>query len=139
MKTITTILFLLTTAFVNSQSLKHLDYVGASNVYVSTNKKQVLTSYETTPEPTYILYYGDGNVSNLENYDFIVFNTKNELLGFLNMIDRSIVKRKTIIYHIEKNNVKIKNVTSNVAELNVNKYNFYLNNATIKEIKKQLK
>ena len=109
MKIITTILFLLTTLFVNSQSLKHLDSVSASNLYVSTNKKQVLTKYETSPEPTFILFYGNGNVSNLENYDFIAFNTKNELLGFLNMGERSIVKRKMIIHHMEKDNVRFKN------------------------------
>lgn len=138
MKTITTILFLLTTMFVNSQSLKHLDCVSASNLYVSTNKKQVLTKYETSPEPSFILFYGNGDVSNLENYDFIVFNTKNELLGFLNMIDRSIVKRKMIIHHMEKDNIKMKGVTSHTAELNVNKYEFYLNDESIKDIRKQL-
>ena len=138
MKTITTILFLLTTMFVNSQSLKHLDCVSASNLYVSTNKKQVLTKYETSPEPSFILFYGNGDVSNLENYDFIVFNTKNELLGFLNMIDRSIVKRKMIIHHMKKDNIKMKGVTSHTAELNVNKYEFYLNDESIKEIRKQL-
>jgi len=138
MKTLSTILFLLTTLFVNSQSLKHLDSVSASNLYVSTNKKQVLTRYETLPEPSFILYYGDGNVSNLTNYDFIVFNTKNELLGFLNMADRSIVKHKMIIHHMEKNNIKIKGVTSHTAELNINKYEFYLNDEKIKDIRKQL-
>ena len=138
MKTIITLLFLLTTLFVNSQSLKHLDSVSASNLYVSTNKKQVLTKYETSPEPTFILFYGNGNVSNLENYDFITFNNKNELLGFLNMVDRSIVKGKMIIHHMEKNKIKTKGVTSHTAELNVNKYNFYLNDASIKDIKKQL-
>ena len=138
MKTILTTLLLLTTLFVNSQSLKHLDCVSASNLYVSTNKKQVLTKYETSPEPSFILFYGNGDVSNLENYDFIVFNTKNELLGFLNMIDRSIVKRKMIIHHMEKDNIKMKGVTSHTAELNVNKYEFYLNDESIKDIRKQL-
>lgn len=138
MKTITTILFLLTALFVNSQSLKHLDSVSASNLYVSTNKKQVLTKYETRPEPTFILFYGNGNVSNLENYDFITFNTKNELLGFLNMVERSIVKRKMIIHHMDKDNVRFKGVTSHTSEINVNKYDFYLNDASIKDIRKQL-
>ena len=78
MKKLTTILFLLTTLFVNSQSLKHLDYVSAANLYVSTNKKQVLTRYETSPNPSFILFYGNGDVSNLENYDFVIFNTKME-------------------------------------------------------------
>jgi hypothetical protein len=138
MKTITTILFLLTTMFVNSQSLNHLDYVSASNLYVSTNKKQVLTKYETTPEPMFILFYGDGEVSNLKNYDYIVFNTKSDLLGFLNITERSILKNKTITHIMEKNKVKMEGVTSQTAELNVNKYYFYLNVASINDIKKQL-
>ena len=138
MKTITTILFLLTTMFVNSQSLSHLDYVCASNLYVSTNKKQVLTKYETSPEPMFILFYGDGEVSNLKNYDYIVFNTKSDLLGFLNITERSILKNKTITHIMEKNKVKMEGVTSQTAELNVNKYYFYLNVASINDIKKQL-
>ena len=138
MKTITTILFLLTTMFVNSQSLSHLDYVSASNLYVSTNKKQVLTKYETSPEPMFILFYGDGEVSNLKNYDYIVFNTKSDLLGFLNITERSILKNKTITHIMEKNKVKMEGVTSQTAELNVNKYYFYLNVASINDIKKQL-
>lgn len=138
MKTILTILFLLTTLFVNSQSLKHLDYVSASNLYVSTNKKQVLTKYETSPEPMFILFYGDGEVSNLKNYDYIVFNTKSDLLGFLNITERSILKNKTITHIMEKNKVKMEGVTSQTAELNVNKYYFYLNVASINDIKKQL-
>jgi hypothetical protein len=138
MKTITTILFLLTTMFVNSQSLNHLDYVSASNLYVSTNKKQVLTKYETSPEPMFILFYGDGEVSNLKNYDYIVFNTKSDLLGFLNITERSILKNKTITHIMEKNKVKMEGVTSQTAELNVNKYYFYLNVASINDIKKQL-
>jgi len=138
MKKMLTLLLTLTCFIVNSQSLKHLDCVSASNLYVSTNKKQVLTKYETSPEASFILFYGDGNVSNLENYDFIVFNTKNELLGFLNMVERSILKSKVIIHHMEKNNIKMKGVTSHTAELNVNKYEFYLNDESIKEIRKQL-
>ena len=138
MKTITTILFLLTTMFVNSQSLNHLDYVSASNLYVSTNKKQVLTKYETSPEPMFILFYGDGEVSNLKNYDYIVFNTKSDLFGFLNITERSILKNKTITHIMEKNKVKMEGVTSQTAELNVNKYYFYLNVASINDIKKQL-
>jgi hypothetical protein len=138
MKTITTILFLLTTMFVDSQSLNHLDYVSASNLYVSTNKKQVLTKYETSPEPMFILFYGDGEVSNLKNYDYIVFNTKSDLLGFLNITERSILKNKTITHIMEKNKVKMEGVTSQTAELNVNKYYFYLNVASINDIKKQL-
>jgi hypothetical protein len=138
MKTITTILFLLTTMFVNSQSLNHLDYVSASNLYVSTNKKQVLTKYETSPEPMFILFYGDGEVSNLKNYDYIVFNTKSDLLGFLNITERSILKNKTITHIMEKNKVKMEGVTIQTAELNVNKYYFYLNVTSINDIKKQL-
>lgn len=138
MKTITTILFLLTTMFVNSQSLKHLDSVSASNLYVSTNKKQILSRYETLPEPTFILFYGDGNVSNLKNYDYIVFNTKNELLGFLNITERSILKNKTIMYNMDKNKIKMDGVTSQTSELNIKKYYFYLNVASINDIKKQL-
>ena len=138
MKTITTILFLLTTMFVNSQSLNHLDSVSASNLYVSTNKKQILSRYETLPEPTFILFYGDGNVSNLKNYDYIVFNTKNDLLGFLNITERTIIKNKTITHIMEKNKIKMDGVTSQTAELNVNKYYFYLNVASINDIKKQL-
>ena len=138
MKTITTILFLLTTMFVNSQSLNHLDCVSASNLYVSTNKKQVLTKYETSPEPMFILFYGDGEVSNLKNYDYIVFNTKSDLLGFLNITERSIIKNKTITHIMEKNKIKMDGVTSQTAELNVNKYYFYLNVTSINDIKKQL-
>ncbi len=138
MKTILTTLLLLTTLFVNSQSLKHLDYVSASNLYVSTNKKQVLTKYETSPEPMFILFYGDGEVSNLKNYDYIVFNTKSDLLGFLNITERSILKNKTITHIMEKNKVKMEGVTSQTAELNVNKYYFYLNIISINDIKKQL-
>lgn len=138
MKTITTILFLLTTMFVNSQSLNHLDSVSASNLYVSTNKKQILSRYETLPEPTFILFYGDGNVSNLKNYDYIVFNTKNELLGFLNITERSILKNKTIMYNMDKNKIKMDGVTSQTSELNIKKYYFYLNVASINDIKKQL-
>lgn len=138
MRKLITLLFVLTTMFVTSQSLEKLDSVSAYNLYVSTNKKQVLTRYETKNEPTYILFYGDGNVGNLTGYDFIVFNTKNDLLSFLNMVQRSIVKSNLIIHRVEKNKITIKGVTSQAAELNVNKYNFYLNTATINDIRKQL-
>lgn len=131
-------IMLLTTLFVNSQNLQKLDSVRAYNLYVSTNKKQVLTRYETDTEPTYILFYGDGNVGNLTGYDFIVFNTKNDLIAFLNMVERSIIKSNLIIHRVERNKIKIKGVTSQTAELNVNKYNFYLNNATINDILNQL-
>ena len=39
---------------------------------------------------------------------------------------------------MEKNKVKMEGVTSQTAELNVNKYYFYLNVASINDIKKQL-
>lgn len=138
MKKLISLIFVLTSIFVNSQSLEKLDSVSAYNLYVSTNKKQVLTKYETKDEPTYILFYGDGNVGNLTGYDFIVFNTKNDLLSFLNMTQRSIVRSNLIIHRIEKNKIIIKGVTNQTAELNVNKYNFYLNTTTINDIRKQL-
>lgn len=134
---ITTVI-LLTTLFVNSQSLQKLDSVSAHNLYVSTNKKQVLTKYETSPEPMFILFYGDGNVTNLENYDRIVFNTKGELLGFLNITERSILKNKIITYNMDKNKIKMDGVTSQTAELNIKKYYFYLSVASISDIRKQL-
>lgn len=138
MKLLTTILCLLTTLFVRSQSLEKLDSVSAYNLYVSTNKKQVLTKYETGNEPVYILFYGDGNVGNLNGYDFIVFNTKNDLIVFLNMVQRSILKSNIIIHRIERNKIKIQGVTGQTAELNIKKYNFYLNSASINDINKQL-
>ena len=138
MNKILTLMFILTTMFVNSQSLEKLDSVSAYNLYVSTNKKQVLTKYETKNEPTFILFYGNGNVGNLEGYEFVVFNTKNELVSFLNMVQRSIIKSNLIIHRIDNDKIKIKGVTSQTAELNVNKYNFYLNSTNIKDIKKQL-
>ena len=129
---------LLTTIFVNSQSLEKLDSVSAHNLYVSTNKKQVLTRYETTPEQTYILFYGDGNVGNLEGYDFITFNTKSDLIIFLDLVQRSIIKSNIIIHRVEKGKIKIQGVTGQTAEINLNKYKLYLNQCTIKEIKNQL-
>ncbi len=129
---------LLTTIFVNSQSLEKLDSVSAHNLYVSTNKKQVLTRYETTPEQTYILFYGDGNVGNLEGYDFITFNTKSDLIIFLDLVQRSIIKSNIIIHRVEKGKIKIQGVTGQTAEINLNKYKLYLNQYTIKEIKNQL-
>jgi hypothetical protein len=124
--------------FVNSQSLQKLDSVSAHNLYVSTNKKQVLTRYETTPESTYILFYGDGNVGNLEGYDFITFNTKSDLIIFLDLVQRSIIKSNIIIHRVEKGKIKIQGVTGQTAEINLNKYKLYLNQYTIKEIKNQL-
>lgn len=138
MKTIFTTLFLLTSLFVNSQLLQKLDSVSASNLYVSTNKKQVLTKYETSPEPTFILFYGDGNVSNLKNYDYIVFNTKNELLGFLNITERSIIKNKLITYNMTKDKVRMEGVTRQTAELSIKKYYFYLTTVSINDIRNQL-
>ena len=131
-------IMLLTTLFVNSQNLQKLDSVSAHNLYVSTDKKQVLTKYETSPEPMFILFYGDGNVSNLENYDRIVFNTKDELLGFLNITERSILKNKIITYNMDKNKIKMDGVTTQTVELNIKKYYFYLNVASINDIRKQL-
>jgi len=139
MKKLTTLaIMLLTTMFVNSQSLQKLDSVSAHNLYVSTNKKQVLTRYETTPESTYILFYGDGNVGNLEGYDFITFNTKSDLIIFLDLVQRSIIKSNIIIHRVEKGKIKIQGVTGQTAEINLNKYKLYLNQYTIKEIKNQL-
>jgi hypothetical protein len=139
MKKLTTLaIMLLTTIFVNSQSLQKLDSVSAHNLYVSTNKKQVLTKYETTPESTYILFYGDGNVGNLEGYDFITFNTKSDLIIFLDLVQRSIIKSNIIIHRVEKGKIKIQGVTGQTAEINLNKYKLYLNQYTIKEIKNQL-
>ena len=137
-KLITLAIMLLTTIFVNSQSLEKLDSVSAHNLYVSTNKKQVLTRYETTPEQTYILFYGDGNVGNLEGYDFITFNTKSDLIIFLDLVQRSIIKSNIIIHRVEKGKIKIQGVTGQTAEINLNKYKLYLNQYTIKEIKNQL-
>lgn len=134
---ITTIILLIT-LFVNSQSLQRLDSVSAFNLYVSTNKKQVLTKYETTPEPMFILFYGDGNVSNLKNYDHIVFNTKNDLLGFLNITERSILKNKVITHNMDKDKIKMEGVTNQTAELTIKKYYFYLNILSINDIRKQL-
>ena len=105
---------------------------------MSTNKKQVLTRYETTPEQTYILFYGDGNVGNLEGYDFITFNTKSDLIIFLDLVQRSIIKSNIIIHRVEKGKIKIQGVTGQTAEINLNKYKLYLNQYTIKEIKNQL-
>ena len=110
-KLITLVIMLLTTIFVNSQSLEKLDSVSAHNLYVATNKKQVLTKYETTPEPTYILFYGDGNVGNLEGYDFITFNTKSDLIIFLDLVQRSIIKSNIIIHRFKKGKIKIQGVT----------------------------
>jgi hypothetical protein len=138
MKKLTTILCLLTTMFVNSQSFEKLDSVSAYNLYVSTNKKQVLTRYETDTDPTYILFYGNGNVGNLTGYDFIVFNTKDDLIAFLNMVERSIIKSNLIIHRVESNKIRINGVTNQTAELNLNKYNFYLNKSSINDILKQL-
>lgn len=138
MKKLTTILCLLTTMFVNSQSFEKLDSVSAYNLYVSTNKKQVLTRYETDTDPTYILFYGNGNVGNLTGYDFIVFNTKDDLIVFLNMVERSIIKSNLIIHRVESNKIRINGVTNQTAELNLNKYNFYLNKSCINDILKQL-
>lgn len=138
MKTILTTLLLLTTFFVNSQSLQRLDSVSAFNLYVSTNKKQVLTKYETSPEPMFILFYGDGNVSNLENYEHIIFNSKNELLGFLNITERSIIKNKIITHNMDKDKIKMEGVTDQTAELTIKKYYFYLNIISINDIRKQL-
>ena len=138
MKKLTTILCLLTTMFVNSQSFEKLDSVSAYNLYVSTNKKQVLTRYETDTDPTYILFYGNGNVGNLTGYDFIVFNTKDDLIAFLNMVERSIIKSNLIIHRVESNKIRINGVTNQTAELNLNKYNFYLNKSCINDILKQL-
>lgn len=129
---------ILTTMFVNAQPLQKLDSVSAHNLYVATNKKQVLTKYETGAEPTYIFFYGDGNVGNLEGYDFIVFNTKNDLIVFLDLVQRSIIKSNIIIHRVEKGKIKIQGVTGQTAEINLNKYKFYLNQYTIKDIKKQL-
>ena len=137
-KLITLAIMLLTTMFVNSQSLQKLDSVSAHNLYVSTNKKQVLTKYETTQESTYILFYGDGNVGNLEGYDFITFNTKSDLIIFLDLVQRSIIKSNIIIHRVEKGKIKIQGVTGQTAEINLNKYKLYLNQYTIKEIKNQL-
>ena len=137
-KLITLVIMLLTTIFVNSQSLEKLDSVSAHNLYVATNKKQVLTKYETTPEPTYILFYGDGNVGNLEGYDFITFNTKSDLIIFLDLVQRSIIKSNIIIHRFKKGKIKIQGVTGQTAEINLNKYKLYLNQYTIKEIKNQL-
>ena len=137
-KLITLVIMLLTTIFVNSQSLEKLDSVSAYNLYVATNKKQVLTKYETTPEPTYILFYGDGNVGNLEGYDFITFNTKSDLIIFLDLVQRSIIKSNIIIHRFEKGKIKIQGVTGQTAEINLNKYKLYLNQYVIKEIKNQL-
>ncbi len=125
-KLITLAIMLLTTIFVNSQSLEKLDSVSAHNLYVSTNKKQVLTRYETTPEQTYILFYGDGNVGNLEGYDFITFNTKSDLIIFLDLVQRSIIKSNIIIHRFEKGKIKIQGVTGQTAEINLNKYKLYL-------------
>lgn len=140
MKKLTLTVLLLLKCFIsNSQSLEKLDSVSAYNLYVSTNKKQVLTRYETQTEPTYILFYGNGNVRNLNGYEFIVFNNKIELITFLNMIQRSIVKSNIIIHKVEKNKIRIEGVTGQTASLDMGKHNFYLNQSAINDILNQLK
>ena len=134
-----TVLLLLKCFTSNSQSLEKLDSVSAYNLYVSTNKKQVLTRYETQTEPTYILFFGNGNVRNLNGYEFIVFNNKIELITFLNMIQRSIVKSNIVIHKVEKNKIRIEGVTGQTASLDIGKHNFYLNQSAINDILNQLK
>jgi hypothetical protein len=134
-----TVLLLLRCFTSNSQSLEKLDSVSAYNLYVATNKKQVLTKYETQGEPTYILFYGNGNPGNLNGYEFVVFNNKIELITFLNMIQRSIIKSNIVIHKIEKNKIQIEGVTGQTASLNIGKHNFYLNKSSINDILNQLK
>jgi hypothetical protein len=140
MKTlILTVLLLLKCFTSNSQSLEKLDSVSAYNLYVATNKKQVLTKYETQGEPTYILFYGNGNTRNLNGYEFVVFNNKIELITFLNMVQRSIIKSNIVIHKVEKNKIRIEGVTGQTASLNIGKHNFYLNKSSINDILNQLK
>jgi hypothetical protein len=134
-----TVLLLLRCFTSNSQSLEKLDSVSAYNLYVATNKKQVLTKYETQGEPTYILFYGNGNTRNLNGYEFVVFNNKIELITFLNMVQRSIIKSNIVIHKIEKNKIRIEGVTGQTASLNIGKHNFYLNKSSINDILNQLK
>lgn len=138
-KLILTVLLLLRCFTSNSQSLEKLDSVSAYNIYVATNKKQVLTKYETQGEPTYILFYGNGNTGNLNGYEFVVFNNKIELITFLNMVQRSIIKSNIVIHKIEKNKIQIEGVTGQTASLNIGKHNFYLNKSSINDILNQLK
>lgn len=138
MKKLITLLFVITTIFVNSQSLEKLDSVSAYNLYVATNKKQVLTIYETVNKPTYVFYYGDGDVATLNGYEFIMFNTKNDLINFLDLAQRSIIKNNMIIYRVEKNKILLKGVTKHTTEINLNEYKFYLNVESIKDIKYKL-
>jgi hypothetical protein len=134
-----TVLLLLRCFTSNSQSLEKLDSVSAYNLYVATNKKQVLTKYETQGEPTYILFYGNGNTRNLNGYEFVVFNNKIELITFLNMVQRSIIKSNIVIHKVEKNKIRIEGVTGQTASLNIGKHNFYLNKSSINDILNQLK
>lgn len=138
MKKMLTLLLTLTCFIVNSQITKELDSVSAYNEYAATSKKCVLTKYETKKDPTFILFFGEGNIRNLEGYQRIVFVNENELRIFLDMVIRAIDKDKLIQYVMDKGTITIKGVTKQTALLRLGEYEYYFNKGDVNNVLKQL-
>ena len=129
-KIILSILFTLPT-FLFSQNYKELDSVSANNVYYSTNKKFFITEYLTEPESHFVFFIKDSI-----DYNYVYFQSKNEIVGLISMVMRSIEKQKDIIYNGNKE-FTIISITKNISKIKVGDFIFSMDRRTVEDIIKQ--
>lgn len=125
--------FLLPTIFY-SQVFNELNASSAGNVYYATNKNVYVTEYLTEPTNRYLLFVKT-KVNDLEtDYSYIYFQNKNELVGLLNTILRSIDKQKDITYKISNNQFTIVSITKNLSKIRYGNIVFSMDRQTTNEI-----
>lgn len=130
-----TILFTLPT-FLFSQNYSELNAASAGNVYYSTNKNYYVTEYLTEPENKYILFIVRDSVEN-----YVYFNSKNEILGFLKTSLRSIENQKDITYKTSDAPLPpefiITSITKNISMVKIGDYVFPMDRKTVTDILNQ--
>lgn len=131
MKKIILTLLLTIPTLIFSQNYKELDSVSAGNIYFSTNKKFYITEYLTEPENRFVLFVKDSS-----DYRYVYFQSKNEIVGLISMIIRSIEKQKDIIYNGNKE-FTIISVTKNISKIKVGDHIFSMDKRTAEDIIKQ--
>jgi hypothetical protein len=131
MKKIILTLLLTIPTLIFSQNYKELDSVSAGNIYFSTNKKIYITEYLTEPESRFVFFVKDST-----DYNYVYFQSKNEIVGLISMVIRSIEKQKDVIYNGSKE-FTIISITKNISKIKVGDFIFSMDRRTAEDIIKQ--
>lgn len=118
-------------AIIFSQSYKELDSSSAGNIYYSTNKKFFITEYLTDPNHRFVLFVKDS-----VDYHYVYFSSKNEIVGLISGVLRSIEKQKDIIFRTDIE-FTIISVTKNISKVKIGDFIFSMDKRIAEDIIKQ--